>query len=150
MGVTFLAIAPEHPLLSHITPSHQKEVQQFIKDMSLINEIERSDPIRPKQGQFNIVLSHFTSHASPQRVDEFLILGLKLDVSAIHPITKKQLPIFIADYVIPDHGTGAIMGMYGIHTVIDFSMSMSKKLEEKQKETKPKALLNFVVVCMIE
>jgi leucyl-tRNA synthetase len=65
MGVTFLAIAPEHPLLSQITPSHQKEeVQRFIKDISLINEIERSDPDRPKQGLFNCSLFLFGFHNS--------------------------------------------------------------------------------------
>jgi leucyl-tRNA synthetase len=52
-----------------------------------------------------------------QDVYNFLILGLKLDVNAIHPITKKPLPIYVADYVIADHGTGAIMGMSKIQEI---------------------------------
>jgi leucyl-tRNA synthetase len=35
-----------------------------------------------------------------------------LDVKAIHPVTKKQLPLLLADYVIADYGTGAVMGIH--------------------------------------
>lgn len=103
MGVTFLAIAPEHPLVARITPSHQfEDVRQFSKQCSQLTELERKDPNRPKH-------------------------GLKLDVNAIHPITQKQIPIFIADYVIADYGTGAIMGVPA-HDIRDWQFANQHKL----------------------
>ena len=37
--------------------------------------------------------------------------GVKTDILAIHPITNEALPLFIADYVLTDYGTGAVMAV---------------------------------------
>ncbi|MBI0421281.1 leucine--tRNA ligase [Acinetobacter sp. ACIN00229] len=86
-GVTFLVIAPEHPLAKILATDRRKyDVENYI------NSIEsRSD--RERISDKNNVTGVFTGNY------------------ALHPLTNEKLPIWIADYVLPEYGTGAIMGV---------------------------------------
>lgn len=86
-GVTFLAIAPESALASTLTKkSHSVEVEKYKKESSQRSEMARQDQTREKTGVFS-------------------------GSFAIHPYTKKPIPIWIADYVLMNYGTGAVMGV---------------------------------------
>lgn len=85
-GVTFMVLAPEHPLVSSITPtSNREKVQAYTQATSSKSEVERK--------------------ASTEKT------GVATGAFAIHPISGKKIPIWIADYVLMDYGTGAIMAV---------------------------------------
>jgi len=87
-GATFLVLAPEHPLVPHITkPENKNIVESYIMATAKKSDIERMDD-HSKTGVFT------GSHA-------------------INPVTQKHVPIYIADYVLYNYGTGAIMGVPG-------------------------------------
>lgn len=87
-GVSFMVLAPEHPLVNKITPdSHQKGVMEFQDYASKLSEIERMQE-KKVSGQFT-------------------------GAYALHPITQDKIPIYISDYVLADYGTGAIMAVPG-------------------------------------
>jgi leucyl-tRNA synthetase len=86
-GVTFLALAPEHPRVPELTTSeHQQEVQAYIETTRGETEIERQAIGREKTGVFT-------------------------GTWAINPLTGQRVPIWVADYVLPTYGTGAVMGV---------------------------------------
>ncbi len=86
-GVTFLALAPEHPLVSHFTtPEHTDQVAAYIEATSYQSEIDRMLESRPKSGVFT-------------------------GGYVAHPLNGERLPVWIADYVLPGYGTGAVMGV---------------------------------------
>ncbi len=89
-GVTFIALAPEHELVKKIQASMEKDdaekLDEFMKKVSSQSSIERSDAGAEK-------------------------LGFKTPFYGIHPITGKKIPIWIANYILIDYGTGAIMGV---------------------------------------
>ncbi len=85
-GATFLVLAPEHPLVSQITASEQKQaVDDYVVAASKKDEIERQAN-KDKSGVFT-------------------------GAYAINPATNEQIPIWIADYVLMGYGTGAIMAV---------------------------------------
>ncbi len=85
-GATFLTLAPEHPLVETLTTEEQKEaVQQYLEAVKRKSE--------------------------RQRIAEKSISGVFLGSYALHPFTKKPLPIWISDYVLMHYGTGAVMGV---------------------------------------
>ncbi len=87
-GATFLVVAPEHPLLedckSQIT--NHKEVEDYIRQAKNKSDLERQEQ-KEKTG-----------------------VELK-GIKAINPATKKEIPVFVADYVLTGYGTGAIMAV---------------------------------------
>ncbi len=88
-GVTFMVIAPEHPLID----AH--------KDM--VNNMDAIEDYR-------VACQKKTEFERTQLVKEKT--GVKIDgLTAINPITGKEIPIFIADYVMMGYGTGAIMAV---------------------------------------
>jgi len=88
-GVTYVVLAPEHDLILKIKPriSNWAEVEKYIKDTKKKSEIERTSNDKTKTG--------------------IEINGVK----AINPATEEEIPIWIADYVLPDYGTGAVMAV---------------------------------------
>jgi leucyl-tRNA synthetase len=88
-GVTYVVLAPEHPLITqlitHIT--NQKEVEEYIKNAKKKSEIERTDDKKEKTG-----------------------IELK-GIKAINPANNEEVPVWIADYVLLDYGTGAVMAV---------------------------------------
>src|SRR5690606_32902348 len=96
-GVTFMVMAPEHPLVKSITSDPQSaSVEQYIFDTSKKSEIERK--------------------ATTEKT------GVFTGAHALHPITGEKIEIWIADYVLMDYGTGAIMAVPG-HDTRDFEFA---------------------------
>lgn len=86
-GVTFLVLAPEHPLISSLVSVEQRLlVEEYCKTSSRKSEIERQNTVGEKTGVFS-------------------------GVFAIHPCTQQPLPIWVSDYVLMNYGTGAVMGV---------------------------------------
>lgn len=96
-GVTFMVLAPEHHLVQKITTDAQKNsILNYIKQTSAKSEIDRK--------------------ANQEKT------GCFTGAFATHPINGKQIPIWIADYVLTDYGTGAIMAVPG-HDARDFEFA---------------------------
>jgi leucyl-tRNA synthetase len=86
-GVTYMVLAPEHPLVEQITtPPQRKVVAQYIEDSIRASEIERTSTIREKTGVFT-------------------------GAFAINSVNNERLPVWIADYVLMSYGTGAVMAV---------------------------------------
>jgi leucyl-tRNA synthetase len=86
-GATYMVIAPEHPLIDLITTNkYRNTVNEYIKATSLKSDLDRTDLAKEKTGVFT---GRF----------------------AINPVNKKQIPIWVADYVLTGYGTGAIMAV---------------------------------------
>jgi len=87
-GVTFLALAPEHPFVEKIialSPEREK-ISAFVKKCVSQSSIERTAVGGEKEGIFT-------------------------GFSAVNPVTGDEFPILIANYILMDYGTGAIMGV---------------------------------------
>jgi leucyl-tRNA synthetase len=86
MGCTYMALSPEHPWVDAYlnTLSDNDEISLSLKNMVSTSERDRASGKKSKE-------------------------GIKLPFMAIHPLTQKEIPIFVANYVLMDYGTGAIM-----------------------------------------
>jgi len=87
-GVTFLSIAPEHPLLHRLikgTPQ-ETEIKKFVNRVAIQNRRTRTDTEKTKEGIFT-------------------------GFYAIHPFTGDKVPIWVANFVLMEYGTGAIMAV---------------------------------------
>ncbi|SMO39833.1 leucine--tRNA ligase [Propioniciclava tarda] len=88
-GATFFVVAPEAALAEEIvTAEHRAEFEAYAEKTKRASEIERQSTERPKTGVF-------------------------LGVHVINPVNGEKLPVYAADYVLADYGTGAVMGMPG-------------------------------------
>jgi leucyl-tRNA synthetase len=86
-GATFMVLAPEHPLVAVLTmDDHRTDVEAYVAAARRETEIERLSAEREKTGVF-------------------------IGAHAINPMTGERIPIWIADYVLPGYGTGAIMAV---------------------------------------
>lgn len=106
-GVTFLSLAPEHPLapqLAHGT-SQEAAVNQCIDSVRNQDKIERMAENTPKQGVFT-------------------------GSYAIHPATQQKIPIYLANFVLMDYGTGAVMAVPA-HDDRDFAFAKQHNLPIK-------------------
>jgi leucyl-tRNA synthetase len=102
-GVSYVVLAPEHPLTAKITTSGQKAaVEAFIEQVKQQSDIDRTAENKPK-------------------------LGVPTGAMALNPFTGKEVPIWIADYVLFEYGTGAVMGVPA-HDVRDFQFARAYAL----------------------
>jgi len=101
-GVTYLVLAPEHPLVQEIT---NPKVKDYIS--KALNKSERER--KQKTGK----------------------TGVDTELTAINPANGEKVPIWIADYVMMDVGTGAIMGVPG-HDERDMEFAKEHNLEVRQ------------------
>lgn len=102
-GVSFVALAPEHPLVKKLASEKQKRlVEKYIENTAKANEIDRLSTVREKTG---VYIGH----------------------NAINPINGKSIPIFAADYVLYSYGTGAVMGVPA-HDERDFAFAKKHNL----------------------
>ena len=87
-GVSYVVLAPEHPYVKELIQdaSNKVELEAFIETLRNQSDIERTSTEAEKVGMFT------GSYAT-------------------HPITGKEVPIWIANYVLADYGTGAVMGV---------------------------------------
>jgi leucyl-tRNA synthetase len=86
-GATFMVLAPEHPLVEELTaPAQREQVEAYRLAASRKSEIDRLATDRDKS-------------------------GVALGTDALNPVNGERVPIWIADYVLAGHGTGAIMAV---------------------------------------
>ena len=86
-GATYCVLAPEHALVKEITSIDQREdVDSYLAKVALKSDLERTDLAKEKTGVFT-------------------------GAYAVNPINGKEVPIWIADYVLSTYGTGAIMAV---------------------------------------
>ena len=86
-GATYCVLAPEHPFVMEIVTKQQKaETEAYIEKASRKSDLERTELSKEKSGVFT-------------------------GAYAINPVNGKQVPIWIADYVLSTYGTGAIMAV---------------------------------------
>ncbi len=106
-GVSYVVLAPEHPLTNQVTTAAQKgAVDAFIAEVQSQTDIDRTAEDRPKRGVFTGAM-------------------------ALNPFTGKTVPIWIADYVLYSYGTGAVMGVPA-HDTRDFQFATQYKLPINQ------------------
>ena len=88
-GATYMVISPEHPILKELEDKIKNldEVKEYQKQASLKSAFERSELNKEKTG-----------------------VEIK-GITAINPLTNKEIPIWISDYVLITYGTGAIMAV---------------------------------------
>ncbi|MBI2866475.1 MAG: leucine--tRNA ligase [Chloroflexi bacterium] len=102
-GVTFMVLAPEHPLVPALTaPERRAEVEAYIEAARRRTEIERLSTEREKT-------------------------GVALGTEAVVPFNGRRVPLFIADYVVLGYGTGVVMGVPA-HDQRDFEFAQKQGL----------------------
>lgn len=105
-GVTYIVLAPEHPLVENFTTTEQKQAVAAYQDQARKStEIDRLSAVREKTGVFT-------------------------GSYAINPINGEKIPIWIADYVLATYGTGAVMAVPG-HDQRDWEFATRYKLPIK-------------------
>ncbi|MCG2692553.1 leucine--tRNA ligase, partial [Candidatus Parcubacteria bacterium] len=109
-GATFMVLAPEHELIQKLSAlggkpqiTNWKEVEKYIEISKRKSDLERTDLAKEKTG-----------------------VELK-GVKAINPANNKEIPIWVADYVLTGYGTGAIMAVPA-HDERDFEFALKFKL----------------------
>jgi len=86
-GATYVVLAPDHPLVDRLTTDgHRDAVTAFRSLMETLSNDERTADDQPKR-------------------------GIPIGGEVINPVNGERLPIWIADYVLSDYGTGAVMGV---------------------------------------
>ena len=106
-GATYMVLAPEHPLVAHITTAEAKaDVEAY-------------------------VAKTLAKSALARQIDDKEKTGVFIGAYAINPINQERLPIWIADYVLMDYGTGAIMAVPG-HEERDFEFASTFQLPIKR------------------
>jgi leucyl-tRNA synthetase len=86
-GATFFVVAADSPLAPELcAPEHRAEFDAYLDQVRKLTDIERQSTEREKTGVF-------------------------LGVHAINPVNGERIPVWAADYVLPDYGTGAIMAV---------------------------------------
>lgn len=106
-GVSYVVLAPEHPLVSQVTTPEQKAtVEAFIQEVKNQSNTDRTSEDKPKR-------------------------GVPTGGKALNPFNEEEIPIWIADYVLYEYGTGAVMGVPA-HDTRDFQFATQYDLPIKQ------------------
>ena len=97
-GATYMVLSPEHELVKKLTrPEKRREVEEYTREAGRKSDLDRTDLAKEKTGVFT-------------------------GSYAINPVNRKNIPIWIADYVLMGYGTGAIMAVPG-HDTRDFEFA---------------------------
>jgi len=97
-GATYMVLSPEHPLVDELTtPAQRADVTAYQVQARHKSDLERTDLAKDKTGVF-------------------------LGATAINPVNGREIPIWIADYVLASYGTGAIMAVPA-HDERDFAFA---------------------------
>lgn len=103
-GATYMVIAPEHPLVPTITTAEQSDaVAAYVEKAKSKSDLERAELAKEKTGVWT-------------------------GATAVNPINGREIPIWVADYVLMTYGTGAIMAVPA-HDVRDFEFAKEFGLE---------------------
>ncbi len=108
LGVSYVVLAPEHPLVQKLVvgTGFEREVQDFVEKMKGLNEIARTSSETEKEGLF-------------------------IGKYCINPLSGQRVQIWIANYVLLEYGTGAVMGVPA-HDERDFSFAAKYALPVKK------------------
>ena len=102
-GVTYMVLAPEHPLVGLLTePARREAVETYIREAGRLSEVDRQSTDRPKT-------------------------GVPIGATAVNPVDGREVPVWIADYVLASYGTGAVMAVPG-HDERDFAFAAAHEL----------------------
>jgi leucyl-tRNA synthetase len=103
-GATFVVLAPEHPMLQGLVAGRpeEAEVRSFVEQTSRMDRIARTSATTEK-------------------------LGIFTGRYALNPLTQEQIPIWVANFVLMDYGTGAIMAVPA-HDQRDFEFATKYQL----------------------
>ena len=102
-GATFMSLAPEHPLALEIaTADRRQDVEAFIARIKKQDKIKRTSDDLEKEGVFT-------------------------GAYCINPVSKKRMPVFLANFVLMDYGTGAVMAV-PTHDQRDFEFAQKYDL----------------------
>ena len=103
-GATFFILAPEHPAVAHLVEGRPEEaaVREYSAASARASAADRGDADRPKTGVFT-------------------------GRHVVNPVTGNPIPVWVADYVLMDYGTGAIMAVPG-HDERDFAFAQAHGL----------------------
>ena len=104
-GVNYVVLAPEHPLVETLKAAHPENaeaIDAYVRYAAEANDIDRLSTAREKTGVFT-------------------------GAYATHPLTGKQVPIYLADYVLYSYGTGAVMAV-AAHDERDFAFATKYNL----------------------
>lgn len=105
-GVTFMALAPESPLVEQIVqPEKREQLASFLAKMSLQDKYKRISTESEKEGFF-------------------------LGRYAVNPVNGEKIPIYVANYILMEYGTGAIMGVPA-HDQRDYEFAKKYNLDIK-------------------
>lgn len=105
MGVTFISVAAEHPLVTQLLPT-DPELEAFVATLKQGSVSEASIEVQEKR-------------------------GMPIGLLAIHPITGEKIPIWVANFVLMAYGTGAVMAVPG-HDHRDFEFAHTYNLPIRQ------------------
>jgi leucyl-tRNA synthetase len=105
MGVTYLSLAAEHPISKHLADNNT-ELAHFIADCKEQSVAEADMAVMAKK-------------------------GMDTGITAIHPLTGKTVPVWVANYVLMDYGSGAVMAVPG-HDQRDFEFAQKYGLTIEQ------------------
>ena len=101
MGVSFIALSSEHEITKRKL-SKNKDLQIWVEEMIKVKSAEKDQTLQEKKGFF---------------LNEF----------AYHPVSKEKIPIWVANFVLSDYGSGALMGVPG-HDQRDFEFATKYSL----------------------
>ena len=104
-GVNYVVLAPEHPLVEKLKVAHPEQadaIDAYVRYAAEANDIERLSTAREKTGVFT-------------------------GAYATHPLTGKNVPIYLADYVLFSYGTGAVMAV-AAHDERDYAFAQKYNL----------------------
>ncbi|MFH1017586.1 MAG: leucine--tRNA ligase [Pseudomonadota bacterium] len=108
-GATFLSIAPEHPLVDRIlakaSAEKKEEIRGFVERVKNTDVLERTSETSEKE-------------------------GVASGVHVLHPFTQARLPVFIANFVVMEYGTGAVMAV-PCHDDRDFAFANKYSLHRR-------------------
>ena len=121
-GVTYMVLAPEHPAIESLIKDagNKDKIDKFIKDVRLQNKTERLSLEVEKVGMF-------------------------IDRHVINPTTGEKIPLWIANYVLMEYGTGAVMAVPA-HDQRDFEFAKKYNLPIKVVIDNPKNPLDAVLM----
>ena len=112
-GATFVAVAPEHPVVEKIfekMPKSRRRVEEFAATLKSKSELERTQLMEKT--------------------------GVPTGAYAINPLSRERIPIWVTNYVLAEYGTGAVMGVPA-HDERDFDFAKKHALPIAQVITTP-------------
>lgn len=106
-GVTFVVLAPEHPLLEKLIADNpeKEDIMKFVRETKEKSFMERTSPETEKEGMW-------------------------LDKNVLNPLTGECIPLMVANYALMEYGTGAVMGVPA-HDQRDFAFAKKYELDIK-------------------